>query len=231
MLRRFPLVAAGLLVLGASTLIGGCGGAKAKKAEKPAKPSPGVDLSIFRAGDCKPVGAHAGVSYQLCWRPIDNQHGTLVITQGGERTGIALGSPGKTATSTPAGLAGYWYWGALSPDGTMFLTHWVRECEEATAFFVPAAGGKPVPVTGESDWAQSPDSLALGWTTDGRAIVFIYGTAACGKGFSHPGLYLVTTGLERQLLWAGKEPPERLVRSLEPRSVASLRALLGPSGS
>ncbi len=71
--------------------------------------------------------------------------------------------------------------------------------------------------------------MAYGWTTDGRAIVFIPTKPACGTGVFRPGIYLITASCRLELVWAGKEPPAKLERSPEPRSVRQLKAILGPS--
>jgi hypothetical protein len=57
-----------------------------------------------------------------------------------------------------------------------------------TAFFAPVGGGRSVPVTGEADWTKAPESAALGWTRDGRALVHLQG-GACGTGVPRPGVY------------------------------------------
>jgi hypothetical protein len=206
-------------------LLGGCGGSGG---EKPARDSSVKALAGFRAKDCRPAGAHDGVSYRLCWRPVGNQHGTFAQVKGGERTVLALSRPGSTQTSSCAGRSGHWEWAALSPDGTRFLAQWRGDCEAPTSFFLPLAGGKPVPVTAESDWLESPDSLAFGWTPDGRAIVFLSTSSACGGRVAiKPGLYLAGVNGRRRLLREAKEPPTPLRRSLGPRTASSLGALLG----
>lgn len=216
----------------AALLLSGCGSSTAgKPAKKPGRSGSGVGLAGFRANDCQPAGSHGAVSYQLCWRPVGNQHGRFVRVETKKRTMLALKPPGPTPTAKFAGRAGYWYWAALSPDGSHFLAQWSGECEVPNAFFVSLAGGDPVPVTGERDWAKSPDTQAFGWTTDGRAIVFIPTKPACGRGIFHPGIYLVTLGCRLQLVWAGKEPPANLERSLKPRSRARLREILGPNAA
>jgi len=219
---------AGFAVATAALLLCGCGSSAAKKASK-ADSKPGV--AKWRAKDCQSAGSHDAVSYQLCRRQVGNQHGTFLRVQGKERTVLALARPGPTPTSKYAGRSGYWDWAALSPDGTQFLAQWRGDCEAPINFFVSLGGGKPVPVTGERDWLKSPETLSFGWSTSGRAILFIPTKPACGKGVFHPGIYLVTTASRLQLVWAGKEPPPRFRRSLKPRTLARLRAIFGPSAS
>jgi hypothetical protein len=75
---------------------------------------------------------------------------------------------------------------------------------------------------------KSPDTMTYGWTNDGRAIVFIPTKPACGTGIFRPGIYLVSASCRRTLLWAGNDPPARLKREVEPRTVARLKVILGP---
>ncbi len=216
-----------LVVAFALSLLSGCGGSSAKKTSKAIAKS---DVAKWRAKDCQPAGGHGSISYRLCWRAVGNQHGTFLRLEGGKKTTLTLVKPGPTPTSPKyGGRYGYWDWAALSPDGTQFLAQWRGDCEAPINFFVSLGGGKPVPVTGERDWLKSPETLSFGWTTDGRAILFIPTKPACGTGVFHPGIYLVTTSCRLKLIWAGKEPPARLERSLKPRTRARLRAILGPS--
>jgi hypothetical protein len=145
---------------------------------------------------------------------------------------LALARPGPTPTSPKyGGRSGHWDWAALSPDGTQFLAQWRGDCEAPINFLVSLGGGKPVPVTGEKDWLKSPDTLSFGWTTDGRAILFIPTKPDCGTGVFHPGIYLVGADYPQKLIWSGKEPPAGLERSLEPRTVRRLKAIFGLSAT
>ncbi len=84
---------------------------------------------------------------------------------------------------------GHWAKAFLSPDGRTFLAQWSAECEIPTTFVVPVRGGVPRVVTGEADWAKAPQSVADGWTEDGRAIVEIW-RGGCGLP-SNRTMYLV----------------------------------------
>lgn len=215
-----------LAVAVALSLLSGCAGSTARKAsESGAK----ATATSWRAKDYQAVGNHGSSSYRLCWRPVGNEHGVFLRVEGGTETTLPLAPPGPTPSTKYAGRAGHWYWAALSPDGSRFVAQWSGECEVPNAFFVSLDGGKPVSVTGERDWAKSPNTEAFGWTTDGQAIVFIPTKPACGTGIFRPGIYLVSESCSRELIWAGKEPPARLERSLRPRTQARLRAILGPS--
>lgn len=210
----------------ATFLLSGCACSTAKKASKEvSKPS----ITKWRAKDCQSAGSHGSTSYLLCRRTVGNQHGTFLRIQGKKRTVLALARPGPTPTSKYGGRSGYWDEAALSPDGTQFLAQWRGDCEAPINFFVSLGGGKPVPVTGEKDWLKSPETLSFGWTTDGRAIVFIPTKPVCGTGVFRPGIYLIADNCRLKLIWAGKEPPVKLERSLEPRTVRQLKAILGLS--
>jgi hypothetical protein len=118
---------------------------------------------------------------------------------------------------------GHWEWAALSPDGSMLLAQWSAECEIPIAFFVPAEGGEPRVVTGEEDWATSPTSVALGWTTDGRAIILFPEANPCGV-VGGPGLYLVGVDGSHERVRGLDRFATKLPRSLRPRSAESLGA-------
>jgi hypothetical protein len=98
------------------------------------------------------------------------------------------------------------------------------ECEIATAFFVAASGGRPTrAVTGPYTRANPPeDSVTLGWTTDGRAIVFVPAHPGCG-GTEKAGVYLVALS-RAPVNVASVKPREqpRLKRLVRARTVESV---------
>jgi hypothetical protein len=98
----------------------------------------------------------------------------------------------------------------------MFVAEWSGECEVPTGFFV-WAGAAARPVTGEADWAKSPESTVLGWTTDGRAIVRV-AKSSCGFAGA-PGLYLISPAGMRTRIGGPALHPKR---SLKARPVAVL---------
>ena len=67
---------------------------------------------------------------------------------------------------------GHWQSAAVSPDGTRLLLTWSAECESPSAHLAPGSGGEPVAATGQRDWTEEPESVGLGWTSDGRALVY-----------------------------------------------------------
>jgi hypothetical protein len=95
---------------------------------------------------------------------------------------------------------GSWRGVSVSPDGTTLLAQWSGECEVPHAFFVSLQGGPIIDVSGTTDVEQRPETKALGWAADGRAIVH-FGAGACGLGLE-PGVYLVAPDGARQLVYA-----------------------------
>ena len=94
--------------------------------------------------------------------------------------------PAATVEGRPAGS---WRWGIESPDGSLVLAQWSGECEVPTAFFWSGDETPVVPITGERNLARAPESLALGWTFDGRAVALMR-EGACSTGTGPPGVYL-----------------------------------------
>src|SRR5919199_4674437 len=80
---------------------------------------------------------------------------------------LLLAGCGSSAR-TAAGLTvprpdrtGRWTMVLLSPDTKTYLGQWSGECEIQTAYFIPAAGGKPRPLTSYA--RGSAQSIAVGW--------------------------------------------------------------------
>lgn len=172
-------------------------------------------------GKCQRIGTFHGEALRLCFKPNADDHGRFFLRSGTTARKLAVSSPGPTPTAADAGKAGHWAWAAVSPDEKTLLAQWSAECEVPLAFLVDLANGAPTPVTGESDWAESPMSIALGWTTDGRAIVFLPKGGSCGDGTSPPGVYLYSQGGEGDLLFPGRRTS--IDGSKRPRPVAALQ--------
>jgi hypothetical protein len=168
---------------------------------------------------CQIVGSDRATTYALCFRPNRDAHGTFLARHGNRVRRLDIRPPGPTPSAADAGRVGHWAWAALSPNRRMFVAEWSGECEVPNGFFVRAHSA-PRPVTGETDWAKSPDSAVMGWTTDGRAIVRV-GTSGrgCGSGRA-PGVYVISPSGVRTRIGGVDLHPKR---SLEPRPVASLR--------
>jgi hypothetical protein len=87
----------------------------------------------------------------------------------------------------PLDGAGHWRYAFPEPGGTRTLAYWSGECESPSAWVIEGDG--PVrPIRGTSR-ADVPESIALGWAPDGRAIVS-FTEGICGRG-SDPGVFLL----------------------------------------
>lgn len=84
-------------------------------------------------------------------------------------------------------IAGHWRYAITSSSGPT-LAQWSGECEVPTAFWIDENGTVRI-VTGESDVSAAPESLGLGWTQNGRAVVSLP-EGACASGADSPGIYL-----------------------------------------
>lgn len=165
---------------------------------------------------CLPAGQVTGGPLVVC-RPRINSRGHGWFTVAGR--GLELGTPFPWSDTA----VGHWDWAAASPDGRTILAQWRGECEVPLAFFIPADGGSPQSVTGSySQKRLPPNSTAYGWTTDGRAIVFVPNEPAGAS--TKPGVFLIDSAARRTRI-ADVEPMERpdLTPSLRPRSVEAVR--------
>jgi hypothetical protein len=78
--------------------------------------------------------------------------------------------------------SGYWRSVELSPDRKTLLLQWSGECESQTAYLARADGSGLRPV--------GTESVALGWTRSGRAVVDLP-RGACAGAARRPGIYLL----------------------------------------
>lgn len=164
----------------------------------------GADLQepmLRGSKDCEPGGHVAGGALQVC----------LVGRPAGTVSGILVGGRRLPVDQMPE--RGHWRWAAASPDGKTILAQWTGECEVPQAFLIDASGGRPRGFGRDT-------SLALGWTTDGRAIVFRPAEAGCGTA-DDAGVYLVTPRGEATRIAPTHRasPPDSLPAAVEPRSV------------
>ena len=139
--------------------------------------------------DCQAVGSHGWKTYRLCSKRRQNEHGTFEVLDGESRSAIPDALPPQPPPGTP--LIGHWRWAALSRDGRTLLAQWSAECEIPQAYFLPVTGGRARGIGPRDRLGSRPVSVALGWTTDGRAIVE-FPDAACGGSDPGPGVYLVS---------------------------------------
>ena len=77
---------------------------------------------------------------------------------------------------------GYWRSVELSPNRKTLLLQWSGECESQTAYLARADGRGLRPLATES--------IALGWTRSGRAVVDLP-SGACAGAARRPGVYLL----------------------------------------
>jgi hypothetical protein len=204
-----------LLVIVLAVGLAGCG------TEAPRQAAGTTQAGAAPRGECQPVGQMDDESLTLCFAAAGRDQGRFFLETGATQRELGVLPPRPTPSASDAGRVGHWAWAALSPDGQTILGQWSGECEVPIAFLTEVGGGRPEPVTGEDDWAHSPESVALGWTTDGRAIVFLPKGPACGSGVDRPGIYLYSTSGRGKLIVGTKRTP--LEPSIEPRSVAAIR--------
>jgi hypothetical protein len=183
----------------------------------------GVDETerLLRDRDtCAPAGAVAGEPLTLCTARSDEQRFVRFVVNGG------------SLPIDPIAETGWWSWAAAAPDGGMILGRWTSysgvrsatDCHVPRSALIPAGGGRPQPLT-------TGPALPLGWTTDGRAIVFrpAGSGSGCGNG-ADPGVYLVSTDGEATLLEPTdrNEPPAGLEPSIDPRTVEEVTRAAAP---
>jgi hypothetical protein len=137
------------------------------------------------------------------WYLLDRSGG--VFRRISERRGENLRRPDDPRVSLPpprgtrfrGEVHGHWRWMQRSPRGSDVLAQWSGECEAPTAFL--SQGGELRPVTGGTSIRGAPESFALGWTIDGRAVVLLP-RGACGSSSDQPGVYLFRRPGAGQLL-------------------------------
>ena len=83
---------------------------------------------------------------------------------------------------------GYWRSVELSPDRRTLLLQWSGECESQIAYLARA--------NGSGLRAVAVESVALGWTSSGRAVVDLP-RGACAGSARRPGIYLLDPGSRR----------------------------------
>jgi hypothetical protein len=160
-------------------------------------------LAVGRSGATVLVrldGSVIGHLRGLRLTPLMNDHGPILLGHPRsfaiDRAHRRLAAPGpRPAPSAglarrvaPASPHGSWIAAFRSPDGKRLLLQWSDECETPYAFLAPAGGGKATLVTGRRALRGAPESFALGWTRDGRALVLLP-TGACAGGTKPPGVY------------------------------------------
>jgi hypothetical protein len=169
-------------------------------------------------GICAPAGSVAAEPLTLCVARWDEARFTRFVVKS------------RALPIDPIAETGWWSWAAAAPDGGTILAQWTSysgarltsNCSVPQSALIPADGGQPHSVT-------TGPAVPLGWTTDGRAIVFRPAASGCGSG-ADPGVYLVTPDGEATLLERTDrdEPPRGLEPSIEPRTVGEVTRAAAP---
>jgi len=168
-----------VLLLAVATLAG-CGGEEQRAETK-------VRVTVGPPQRC--TAAHAR-DFRLCSYAGRGAPTTPATIQRRDETGWRILVAGPPGTVHDGMQIGHWRDAWLSPDGRTLLAQWSAECEVPIAFFVDARTRRMRVVTGEKKWSNAPESIALGWASDGRARVR-FPKGVCGRGASEPGDYLI----------------------------------------
>lgn len=163
----------------------------------PSHPDQGADVRPMQGGfvltaappldgpvpGCGAVHGSAGLRVAVCGRGRAPDEIRRIDLYGQERH-----------LAGPVDTDGHWRFAFLSPDGAWVLAQW-SGCDSPGAFLIDVSSSERVPVA-----ALELSSLAIGWSTDGQAIV---GTpdGGCSAERSERGTYLVDPeSLERRRL-------------------------------
>jgi hypothetical protein len=138
-----------------------------------------------RVPGCRSTDARARLELLVC--------GHLVKTA---RYRAGQARPTLRVVANAPGRLGHWQRAAFAPRGDAFFAQWIAECEVPVAFLV--AGGAMRPYGGTT-MDDAPDSVALGWLPNGRAVIH-FPNGACGGSFDTPGIYAVPRSGEPALL-------------------------------
>ncbi len=139
-----------------------------------------------RIRDCRLTDARLQLELLVCGQTVKTA-----------RYGPAGAKPKLRVVARAPGRVGQWARAEFAPRGDAFLAQWSAECEVPVAFLV--AGGVMRPYGGRT-LVDAPESVALGWLPNGRAVIH-FPKGACGGTFRTPGIYAVPrTGSARLLL-------------------------------
>jgi hypothetical protein len=116
--------------------------------------------------------------------PVPVDEARMVIYDEGPEPQLA--SPANQGNRNNEPL-GHWRYAYSSPSGVT-LAQWSGECEVPTAYWIDESGTARI-VTGERSVTHAPESLALGWSPDQRAVLFLP-EGTCGGSGNPPGIYL-----------------------------------------
>ncbi len=93
----------------------------------------------------------------------------------------------------------HWRWATPSPTSSTLLAEWKDTCLTA---FLGAPGGTPTPSTGAASVADAPESIPLGWTSDGKAVVQLPEGTCGGALTKQAGVYTYTSAGHGELAFA-----------------------------
>jgi hypothetical protein len=157
---------------------------------------------------CAPAGTVADEPLTFCVARADEARYSRFVVDG------------QALPVEPVAETGWWSWAAAAPDGGTILAEWTSYshtkaksgCRVPQSVLIPAGDGRPQPAT-------TGAAVPLGWTTDGRAILFRPAGSGCSG--ADPGVYLATPDGEATLVEPTdrEEPPPGLEPSIEPRPV------------
>jgi hypothetical protein len=119
----------------------------------------------------------------LCGAATSRSKAPQVIV---ERDGRIIARAPVKAPAPNIAPVGHWAGVRLSPDGRTLLAQWSAECETPQAFLVTRHTGSVRRLGGAAD-----NSIALGWTGDGRALVHFPAGVCGGTYHGGPGIYAV----------------------------------------
>ncbi|HET9740345.1 MAG TPA: hypothetical protein VFP78_19700 [Solirubrobacteraceae bacterium] len=164
--------------------------------------------------------------------PVADEPLTLCVARSDEARFSRFVLDSRALPIGPISENGWWSWGAAAPDGRTILAQWTHytsylsatgNCRVPQSALIPADGGQAQPMS-------TGPAVPLGWTTDGRAIVFRPAGSSSGCGSGDPGVYLVTPDGEATLLEPTDrdEPPPGLEPSIEPRTMQEVTRAAAP---
>jgi hypothetical protein len=195
-------------------------GVNVRKAQVVVIVGPDLEARLFaESGACRASGRLQAGPLSLCTLDAGGDYTTEFVVD-------AHGGPQRLTVSPPPPYGrtggGHWEWAAVSPNRKTIVATWSGECESPSAYLIPAAGGHPRSAT--TGLGPSIDTVALGWTTDGRAIVWMPKNG-CGTS-TVPGIYFVTPDGRPTLAAAMRRLTTPIQSSVRPRSEAEIRAAL-----
>lgn len=91
----------------------------------------------------------------------------------------------------PLGKDGHWRRAMVSPDGSRLLLQWSGECEVQQVLLAPSSTGSATMLGAVLGVKGNPTAHAHGWSLDGRAVVSVEASPACGTGIADGGVYVL----------------------------------------